>query len=259
VDLREEVSIQFSGGSDSTYSAAISAEKFDTVHLLTFTHNAIVEIDKADLQVANLKRRYGEEKFVRYFEDIYPLMKSIYFDTYFRDILNFRTHVAVFSCVACKMAMDVATVIYNLKTGVRYIYDGQQRENEIWPMQMESIIDLMKDFCAQYGIVYECPAYDIKHTDKILYEKQITKEPDVKFRAILKKTPREAMKLSQKRSLQVTCSGGGIIPNIFLVGYFIPIWGQKRHEILSIKYYKQKLRLLRSLIDSQLQALNVKN
>ncbi len=252
MNLREEASIQFSGGSDSTLSAAIAAEKFDHVHLITFTHKYISETEKSEVQVANLKRCYGEDKFIRYHGNTDQLMGSIYFDKYFSGIISFGTHMAAFPCVACKMAMDVATIVYNLKTGVRYIYDGQQREKEMWPMQMEAIIDLMKDFFAEYGIVYDCPSYDVKRTDKVLFEKGITKESDVKFRAILKKSPSESMEFSSEHSHQPSCCGG-VIGNIVLVGYFIPIWGQKRHEMRSVKYYKQKLGLLRSLIDRQLQ------
>lgn len=45
---------------------------------------------------------------------------------------------------------------------------------------------------------------------------------------------------------------GGIVENIVLAGYYVPVWGQARHERRSLEYYEQKLGLLRRLIDSEL-------
>ncbi|UCE27688.1 MAG: hypothetical protein JSW52_02745 [Candidatus Coatesbacteria bacterium] len=251
MDLRDEVTVEFSGGSDSTLAAAIGAERFQKVHLLSVTHDGIKNVERADGQIENLKRRYGEDKIAVYRTDIRRLLRRIYYDKYFGDIVRFGTHVSAFSCVACKMAMDVETAVYNLSNGVRYIFDGQQRENQMWPMQMESVIEIMQDFFGEYGLIYECPVYGIKRTDKILHEKGVTDVPDVKFRAILRQTPESAYETASERSYQGSCYGA-TIPNIFLTGYYIPVWGQQRHEEKSAAYYTEKLDLLRELIDERL-------
>lgn len=251
MDLRDEVTVEFSGGSDSTLAAALAAERFQKVHLLTVNHDGIKNAERAEGQIKNLKRRYGQEKIAIYRTDIRELLRGIYYDNYLKNIVRFGTHVAAFSCVACKMAMDVETAVYNLSNGVRYIFDGQQRENQMWPMQMESIIEIMYGFFGEYGLIYECPVYDIERTDKVLHEKGVTDVSDVKFRAILRRDPESAYETATERSYQGSCYGG-TIPNIFLTGYYIPVWGQQRHEVRSVNYYKEKLNLLRRLIDERL-------
>jgi hypothetical protein len=253
MDLKNEVTVEFSGGSDSTLAAAIGAERLEKVHLLTVTHDGIKNTERTDGQIKNLKNRYGEGKIVTFRTDIRNLLRRIYYDNYFHDVIRFGTHITAFSCVACKMAMDTETVVYNLKNGIRYIFDGQQREKQMWPMQMESVIELMKGFFAEYGLVYECPVYDIKRTDEVLYKKRITDVSEVKFRAIMQRDPGSAFETATERSYQGSCYGA-TIPNIFLVGYYIPLWGQHRHEVKSLSYYEEKLDLLRELISKRLEA-----
>lgn len=125
MDLKNEVTVEFSGGSDSTLAAAIGAEQFEKVHLLTVTHDGIKNVERTEEQIKNLKNRYGEGKIVTFRIDIQNLLRRIYYDNYFRNVIRFGTHMAAFSCVACKMAMDTETVAYNLKNGVRYVFDGQ--------------------------------------------------------------------------------------------------------------------------------------
>jgi hypothetical protein len=253
VDLKDEVTVEFSGGSDSTLAAAIGAERFEKVHLLTATHEGLKNIGRMEVQIENLKNRYGEGKIVTFRTDIRDLLRRIYYDNYFRNVIRFGTHMAAFSCVACKMAMDTETVVCNLKNGVRYVFDGQQREKQMWPMQMESVIELMRGFFAEYDLVYECPVYDIKRTDEVLYEKGVTNVSEVKFRAIIGRDPGSAFETAMERSYQASCYGA-TIPNIFLVGYYIPLWGQHRHEAKSLSYYEEKLDLLRELISERLRA-----
>jgi hypothetical protein len=253
MDLKDEVTVEFSGGSDSTLAAAVGAERSEKVHLLTATHDGIKNIECMERQIKNLRNRYGKGKIVTFRTDIRGLLRRIYYDNYFRNVMHFGTHMAAFSCVACKMAMDTETVIYNLKNGIRYIFDGQQREKQMWPMQMESVTELMRNFLAEYDLVYECPVYDIKRTDEVLYEKGVTDVSEVKFRAIMQRDPSSAFATAMERSNQGSCYGGNI-PNIFLVGYYIPLWGQHRHEVKSLSYYEEKLDLLRELISERLRA-----
>jgi hypothetical protein len=252
VEFREEASVEFSGGSDSTLAAAIGAERLDRVHLLTFNHNGMRKAGKQSAQADNLRRVYGDGKIVEYEGDVNRLLRKVYFNGYLNDILRFGTHVSAFSCVACKLAMDVEAVVYNLKNGVRYLFDGQQREKEMWPMQMEEIIALMQDFFAEYGLVYECPVYDVERTDVELHERGVSETTDVKYRALLKDDPQAAFETADALSHQVSCYGA-TIPNIFLTGYFIPLWGQERHIAKSKAYYEKKLVLLRKIINERLK------
>jgi len=252
MELREEASIEFSGGSDSTLAAAIAAERLDRVHLLTFNHKGMKQAEKSSAQTDNLRRVYGEDKIIEYRGDINGLLRNIYFGDYLSDIVQFGTHVSVFSCLACKLAMDVEVAVYNITNGVRYVFDGQQREKEMWPMQMEEVIALMQDFFAEYGLIYECPVYDVERTDMELFDKGVSDAVDVKYRALLKEDPKAAFEAASALSHQVSCYGA-TIPNIFLTGYYIPLWGQKRHAAKSRAYYKKKLGLLRRLIDARLE------
>lgn len=256
MELRNEASVEFSGGSDSTLAAAIAAERLDRVHLLTFNHDGMKKAAKTSVQTDNLRRVYGEEKIVEYRGDVNRLLRAIYFDGYLKDILHFGVHVSVFSCVACKLAMDVETMIYNINNGVRYIFDGQQREKEMWPMQMEKVIAIMQDFFAEYGLIYECPVYDVERTDFELHKRGVSDTLDVKYRALLKDDPEAAFEAASALSHQVSCYGA-TIPNIFLTGYFIPLWGQERHSAKSVAYYENKLDVLRKLIDKRLKEKSV--
>ena len=87
-----DVSIIYSGGSDSTLAATFGAEEFDRVHLLTFHHFAMLREGKTRVNIENLKRVFGKDKFIWTTIGINPLFKSLFKLNYLNALKNYKDY-----------------------------------------------------------------------------------------------------------------------------------------------------------------------
>jgi hypothetical protein len=86
---KDEVSILFSGGSDSTLVAAMMCEQFEKVHLLTYFHSGIPFAEKSKINAERLANRFGKDKII-----LYNIENNIHFacDGYKRE----KRHLYIF-------------------------------------------------------------------------------------------------------------------------------------------------------------------
>lgn len=164
-----EIAIRYSGGDDSTLVAALAAERFRKVHLLTFTSNSRLDLFgfinsdplNTNVNALNLAAKYGKDKFRHEILNIGELRSKIYFNDFEPACGNDRFLKSCF-CIPCTLAMHIETIIYCLRNGVRFASDGSNAESGVLYWQTQNPFNLREivQFYARFGITYVInPAY----------------------------------------------------------------------------------------------------
>lgn len=228
---KKEVSVQFSGGKDSTLVAALMCKQFEKVHLLTFSHSLQFNEDKTKINANKLKKMFGHDKIKHVFIDIEDLFREIYSGNYLHDFKKYKTYLAGCFCGACRLSMVTHTIIYNIKGGIGFTSDGTNKMG-FDLSQHEWLIPMTKSFYMEYGIDYKTPIYDMDRPDLKLLEAGITSdEPQIFYRN------------------QPEC-GGGHFHNIYLRCYYLPMYGREAYEKVSIEWSEFKIELCKRYIQN---------
>lgn len=225
-----EVSIQFSGGKDSTLLALLMMREFDRVNLLAFSQPLIVDLEKIRVNLGKLKDAFGEKKFTFSVLDIEELLKTIYSGTYWRDLVKYKTYGANNFCGACRLAMISHTIIHCLKHNIHYARDGSNATG-FDLSQQNWALSMIREFYRDFGIDYQTPVYDVRRSDVELLSLGLSAPKPVIFYR------------SQPR-----CRGGGAFHNIYLRCYFLPVHGGGAYEEVGREWLRDKLEVCREYI-----------
>jgi hypothetical protein len=237
VPKKDEVSVLFSGGSDSTLVAALMCADFKKVHLLTFCHSGMVQISKTSINVKALKRKFGEEKVTHKYISIEQMYKRLYLDNFSSDLTRFKAYLSACSCYACQLTMHTATINYNLKNGIAQACTGYKREKaHVFFNMSEKGIKQIGSLYENYGMRLLNPVYDIVRTDWQLFDMGITAKRNVKF-------PYEKIDFSTQHGCR-----NGIVVNAYLQGYYLPLFGRKNNEALASEYLREKMESAKKII-----------
>ena len=185
-----EICIRYSGGSDSTYVAAVMTKRFKKVHLLTLNNSysvGVIGLPKNTPflvmeNVVNLKKKFGDDKFHHSFADFKDLRDEIYFNDYLPRVKD-NNYKKVLFCPSCQLAMHIKTIIYCLKNKIKYVSDGATIAYGIDVLQTQNPYALMemKDFYELFGIEYLInPNYFVLNSDVELFKMGITSVENVK-------------------------------------------------------------------------------
>lgn len=236
----EEVSVLFSGGSDSTLAAAFCCQRFRKIHLLTFHHSGMRYKQKSKVNVERLQEKFGKDKITHKLIDIEETFQKLYYSSYLRDLARFRIFLAAATCNVCQLAMHTQTIIYNLRNKISFTCDGYKREKKhVYIVMAEEGIELLKEFYREYGINYSNPVYDTLRTDWELHDLGITPERNVKF-------PYEHLDYTAQHS----CFHG-ILTNAFLLGYYYPLYHEPDSQW--IEYFKEKVEAAKTYINRRIR------
>jgi hypothetical protein len=225
-----EVCIQFTGGKDSTLLAALMAQQFDRVHLLSFCHPLIVGLDKVPLNVEKLRLLYGEDKFAHTIIDNERLLRQLYAGHWLQDLRKYKTYAANNFCGPCRLSMITHTIVYCLRNEIAFVRDGANRTGfdltqQVWALAM------LKEFYQEYDIDYDCTLYDSSRNDIELLKLGLSAEKPLIF----------------YRS-QPLCRGGGEIHNIYFRCYFLPLYGREARRRRDLQWLQDKLNPCREYI-----------
>lgn len=231
-----EVSVLFSGGSDSTLAAALLCTHFKKVHLLTFHHSAMSYTDKSKVNVRRLEEKFGKDKFTYRLIDIEETFQKLYYNRYLHDLRRFGLFLAPATCNVCQLAMHTQTIIYNLKNNIHFACDGYKQEKKhIYIVMAKEGREMIRGLYHEYGIDYDNPVYDILRTDWELYGLGITPRRNVKF-------PHERLHYEAQHS----CFHG-ILTNAYFLGCYYPL----NHEANTrgIEYFMEKVKTAKQYVD----------
>ena len=248
---RREVLVLYSGGSDSTLTAALACMRFKKVHLLTCRASMMYNLQKAKANVMLLQQKFGKDKLTHKFLDSDEIFKTIYYNAYRSDLRKFGAYLSACVCAACSLSWHVTAIIDCLKNGIDFACDGERYEDPpIWAEQMKPILERVKKLYKAFGVMYENPVYDVVRTDEKLFELGVTKERDVKLERFADRDIRHSQHPHLRwKSTQPDCHGG-IVGVLYLSCHFVPLWGQTINEKIAAKYYDQKIPLCRECIQN---------
>jgi PP-loop superfamily ATP-utilizing enzyme len=182
---KREVSLFFSGGTDSTAASILALNYYDRVHLLTFDRGikyGMGQIDKARKRAEELIQKYGSDKFLHKVIYVGDIFKNIFVDNFAEDLKTYKTHLMALVCPACRIAMHTKAILYNLENRVPDIIDGSNQEQAF--EQMPELLQEYALFDKEFGINYTTPIFCFSDKDKrqeILFEAGLSKNRKFKY------------------------------------------------------------------------------
>jgi NH3-dependent NAD+ synthetase len=154
-----ECIVLYSGGTDSTCVAALCAEEFNRVHLLTFheraTQNSPFPKENAD----RLRKKFGAQKFIHKSISTDKLVQRISYENY---LLNLWRHGFFLLCSPgfSSLSWHLRTIIYCQEHGIRHVFDGMTQELLHFPGHMTRVREIFKNLYKEFGISFDSKVID---------------------------------------------------------------------------------------------------
>ncbi len=260
--------VLYSGGTDSTLAAALAAEEFDRIHLVSYKRFGVSSIENSRINAKMLVDRYGEEKVSHSIIRIDRLFKFISYERYFYNLFKFGFQ-NLSTCGFCKLAMHMRTIKYCLDHNIKYVSDGANEGMSIFPAQMRPVLDDIRAMYRHFGISFFNPIFDydapeeqtlvnpsavgsispdilprivpvFDHRDEFLKRpKKGETAGDVLFRMGL--APAENIKgSSYDKKRQARCFQL-ILFNVFAIKYFLAANSYEKYTDETVTFFKEKI------------------
>lgn len=158
------IAILFSGGTDSTLTAALMAEKFKRIYLITYSRFGLFSINNATTNVKKLKDRFKNTHFHHHIINISRLFDYVAYEHYFHYLIK-HGFFLLSTCGLCKLTMHIRTIIFCIENGVVEVCDGANKNMYLFPDQMASVMKEIKKMYAHFGINYTSPVFELENPD----------------------------------------------------------------------------------------------
>jgi len=263
----DEIVVLFSGGTDSTLTAALMAKEYRKVHLVTYDRFGFFSINNSGLNVEKLKNKFGKDKFTHQIIDINSLTKYVFYERYFRNLIKYRFFL-LSNCGLCKLAMHIRTIIFCLKNGVANACDGANKAMDIFPVQMKIVIDEIKNMYSRFGVNFSTPVFNyekhhgLEFTDRLNLEKTLSDEkkeddPDAEKQkntagyklfemGLMPAENVKGTKLDKK--MQARCFQL-ILFNFFVRWYYMYHRSYQQYKQATFEFFKDKINFFTQLLE----------
>jgi len=151
-----KVAVLFSGGTDSTASAALLTESFEEIHLLTYDRHGFYNADNSVNNARRLADRFPHVRFIHRIFETTPLAKWIANHKRWRYIRKYG-FFTLQNCGHCALANHIGTLGYCLRHGIDNLADGITYDWPFFPGHMDKVIAELKIFHRKFGITYHTP------------------------------------------------------------------------------------------------------
>ncbi len=237
----QKVALFFSGGADSTYSAVLLAEKYDEVHLLTFTHDGIANTHKPKINADRLQERFGE-KIVFHLVDGNDLWRQLYLAGFAEDRARYGAFLNTGACECCYLSWNAISVVYNKRNNISNLAVGIDRDHSGFMYSAsDEGIETMRRFHADYGIHFFMPVYDEPAPDVKLYEMGITSEKHTK----------RPYQFYTTATTQGTCEFG--LGHRLFAQYTVVRHRPEERQALAHAYFSEKLEVCRAYVTEAIE------
>ena len=148
----DSCAILFSGGTDSTCAAAVEAEKFSNLHLITYEDQS----NRSNIPTGNvdkLRKKFPETNFIHTTINTENIVKQLSTQNYFKYLLRYRILV-LSNCLFSSLSWHLRTLQYCLDNNITYVADGLTREMLYLPGHMDLFIDEVRKMYSKFGIEY---------------------------------------------------------------------------------------------------------
>ena len=152
----ESCAVIYSGGTDSTCAAALLAERFKRIHLLTFyelgTRGAPVPRENAE----KLRQKFPQTEFLHRLISVDRLVCKISYDRYFRYLRRYG-YFMLSTCRFSSLSWHARTIVYCLQNEIAYAADGLTRELMHFPGHMDEVVEAFRGLYREFGVEYANP------------------------------------------------------------------------------------------------------
>ena len=159
VEANSDIVVLFSGGTDSTLAAALCAEKFRKVRLVTYSRMGIASVENSRINAESLMEKFGKEKISHEIINVDELFKHISYENFLKNLFK-HGFMNLSTCGLCKLSMHVRTVKYCVDNEVKFVCDGANSGMTMFPDQMKPVIEKLQEMYKLFGIRYENPVFD---------------------------------------------------------------------------------------------------
>ena len=264
-----EVLVLFSGGTDSTLAAALMAQQYKKVHLVTYDRFGFFGIKNSKINVNKLKNIFGDDKFTFKITKYNNLAKYVFYEKYWHNVMKYGFFM-LSTCGLCKLAMHIKTIDYCLKNKVYNVCDGANKGMYLFPAQMKDVILEVKNMYSKFGINYTNPVFhfdghqdaefaDLLHMERIFPNTNAL--PDI-FNAEKGEKNTAGRKLCSMgimhsnnvkgteldRKIQARCFQF-ILFNIFVKWYYLHNNSYDKYQQETVNFYKDKISNLTSVVE----------
>jgi len=164
-NIKNEAAILFSGGIDSLLTTVLLMDRFEKVHLITFDKGYLEFGLKNNLSnIEKLRGIYGDainHEIIK----IKNILDKISVKTLRADYKNYGMEIAW--CVACRMSMNIAGLIYALENSLSGFADGSNKEQVPGKENLVAtaenfpgVVARLKEFSSYYYVDFLTPAYE---------------------------------------------------------------------------------------------------
>ncbi|MFA5260514.1 MAG: hypothetical protein WC450_04735 [Candidatus Omnitrophota bacterium] len=261
-----EAAVLFSGGTDSTLTAALMADRFQKVHLVTYTRYGFFSVGNTKLNARKLMDKYGKDRYVHHIINIDALTEHVFYERYWHNLSRYGFFVLSI-CGLCKLAMHMAAVVFCLEHKIANVCDGANQGMYLFPDQMSVILQEYKNMYARFQINYFNPVFDFDSPpdtgflDRLHFESvQSGMDDTAPGEGAARKTtgcqlfklglmPSENVKGSPlDRKMQPRCFQF-ILFNIFVQWYYLYNHTYDEYVAATQRFYKDKIACLSGLLD----------
>lgn len=160
--MHKDIAVLFSGGTDSTLAAALMAERFDKIHLLTYSRFGIFSSRNAERNAQVLKNRFKDTCFAQRIIKINKLFKYLSYEDYLGYLFRYRFFL-LSTCGLCNLAMHARTIVFCLENNISEACDGANKSMRLFPAQMPSVAEEIKKMYSGFGINYSLPVFHLEN------------------------------------------------------------------------------------------------
>ena len=228
--------ILYSGGADSTLSAALHAEKGYNVHLITLDRFSYVKVQEyTSHNYHKLVAIYGANCFSRTILPIEAWHKYLNYERYFYFFRKYK--LAIVSMIFSKLALHWRALVYALQNQIKCVADGAVPYMGPYPDQNAHIGGEQFASLYQYfGIKYENPVWEIADdVEQLLYDRGITSTPSIR---------------GSSEDRQVFYAEQFVFA--LFVKYYKMKFGPSQYEDTMANIYTEKIRLIKMLTEEWL-------
>lgn len=157
--INKQCAILYSGGTDSTCAAAVMAEKFESVHLLTFYQDCKKQGSLIEENVNIIRKKFQHSRIIHKIISTEKLVRWISYDRYGHYFLKHKLLV-LSTCGFTTLSWHVRAIIYCMENQIDVVADGLTKELMHFPGHMDSVIEVFRELYKHFHIEYINPVRD---------------------------------------------------------------------------------------------------
>lgn len=162
-----QIVVLFTGGRDSSLTAALLANGGKFVHLLTCNNGANINSEISEFRFNELKSNFGDLIVSRNIIPSHGIFRRIALADIENDFKKFGKNLIL---LGDQLSIHTQAIIYCIVNEIKGLASGFVTYEKDFAEQTPIAIKLLKSFVGEYGIEYATPVYEYKSIDEVKYQ-----------------------------------------------------------------------------------------